>query len=92
MDEARSGYHFCDTSTVIGLSHRAAWAMGTLLGGKRPRTLTAMRAKDFEFRVAERRIGEVCLSSEEITQDLCHQFDALKLSGNEEVISAVAPE
>eukprot|EP00884_Botryococcus_braunii_P012961 jgi/Botrbrau1/21666/Bobra.43_1s0065.1 len=57
MDEARSGPHFCDESSVIGVFHGAAWMMGVVLGGKRSRTLVAMRAGDVVFRVARRRVG-----------------------------------
>jgi hypothetical protein len=57
MDEARSGPHFCDDTSYMGLQHGAAWTCGCILGGKRPNTVAAIRAGDVVFIVAERVVG-----------------------------------
>ncbi len=57
MEEARSGALFCDTDSIIGLLEACAWTLGCLLGGRRPRTLTAMRAEDVVFKVQETTVG-----------------------------------
>jgi hypothetical protein len=57
MDEARSGPHFCDDTSYLGLQHGAAWTCGCIMGGKRPNTVAAIRAGDVVFIVAERVVG-----------------------------------
>lgn len=57
MDEAGSGPHNCDDSSLIGLWHSAAWTLGTVWVGRLSRTLTAMQERYIIFRVAYRRVG-----------------------------------
>ena len=42
MHEARNSIHFADHESVRGVAACAAFCCGTLLGGRRPRTLTAI--------------------------------------------------
>eukprot|EP00884_Botryococcus_braunii_P002997 jgi/Botrbrau1/12699/Bobra.67_1s0063.1 len=53
--DARSGPYFVDDQCVTGILEGVAWTMGCLLGGRRPRTLTSVRAEDVVFwvKVAE---------------------------------------
>jgi hypothetical protein len=57
MEEARSGPYFCDRDSVMGLLEGCAWTLGALLGGRRPRTLTAMRAADVVFKIDETQVA-----------------------------------
>ncbi len=49
MHEARNGAHFADHYSVRGVAACAAFCFGTLLGGRRPRTLTAILLEDLEL-------------------------------------------
>ena len=49
MHEARNGTHFADVDSVRGVAACAAFCVGVLLGGRRPRTLTAIRLEDLGF-------------------------------------------
>ncbi len=51
MHEARNGTHFADHDSVRGVAACAAFCFGTLLGGRRPRTLTAILLEDLELTV-----------------------------------------
>ena len=46
MEEARNATHFGDAESVRGVAMRAAFTIGSLMGGRRPRTLTAVRLRD----------------------------------------------
>ena len=49
MEEARNFGNFVDKNSVRGLSQAASFAMGCLLGGRRPRTLTSVRLRDCQM-------------------------------------------
>ena len=49
MQEAMNAHKFVDGNSVKGLLMGAAFHVGTTHGGRRPRTLTAMRVKDLTF-------------------------------------------
>ena len=49
MDEARNATHFGDADSVRGVAMCAAFTIGTLMGGRRPRTLTAIRLRDLKL-------------------------------------------
>ena len=49
MDEARNATHFGDAEAVRGIAECAAFTIGTLMGGRRPRTLTAMKLGDVKL-------------------------------------------
>lgn len=51
--EALNGPYYCDADTVVGVSMALAFTMGCSMGGRRPRTLTAIRLKDVEVFVSE---------------------------------------
>ena len=51
MDEARNATHFGDANSVRGVAMCAAFTIGTLMGGRRPRTLTAIRLRDLRLYV-----------------------------------------
>ena len=46
MHEARNATHFADAHSIRGVAACAAFSVGTLLGGRRPRTLTAILLED----------------------------------------------
>ena len=50
MDEARNASHFGHAESVRGLAMCAALTIGTLMGGRRPRTLTAIRLRNLYFK------------------------------------------
>ena len=50
QSEASSGVFWADADTLKGLSQAAAWAVGCLLGGRRPRSLTAIKMRHVQFR------------------------------------------
>ena len=49
MDEARNTTHFGDAESVRGVAMCAAYTIGTLMGGRRPRSLTANRLRDLKL-------------------------------------------
>ena len=49
MDESRNATHFADTESIRGVAACAAFTIGCLLGGRRARTLTAIRLKDVKL-------------------------------------------
>ena len=49
MDEARNATHFGDAESVRGVAMCAAFTIGTLMGGRRPRTLTGIRLRDLKL-------------------------------------------
>ena len=62
MAEARNGTHHADHDCVRGVAACAAFCFGTLLGGRRPRTLTAVLLEDLQF-----TFGVVRLKQAEVT-------------------------
>ena len=48
MDEARNATRFGDADPVRGVAMCAAYTIGTVMGGRRPRTLTAIRLRDLK--------------------------------------------
>ena len=56
IHEALNATHFADITSVRGVSQCAAFTMGALMGGRRPRTLTAIRLRDVKLTVG---LGEV---------------------------------
>ena len=46
MHEARNATHFADVDSLRGVAACAAFTLGCLLGGRRPRTLTSIRLTD----------------------------------------------
>lgn len=46
MHEARNGTHFVDFDCVKGMLAAAAYCIGTGMGGRRPRTVTAILLGD----------------------------------------------
>ena len=57
MHEARNATHFADILSIKGVTKAAAFSMGALLGGRRPRTLTEIRWEDLELRVATAEVA-----------------------------------
>lgn len=53
MHEARNGPHFGDHDSVRGVAACAAFSMGCLMGGRRPRTLTAILLRHVELTVGQ---------------------------------------
>ena len=55
MDEARNATHhdFGDADSVRGVAMCAAFTMGTLMGGRRPRSLTAIRLRDLRLLILD---------------------------------------
>ena len=51
MHEARNATHFADPDSVRGVASCLAFCIGVLLGGRRPRSLTAMLLEDLHFYV-----------------------------------------
>ena len=49
MQEAQSGCNVADAYSLQGMAAAASFSMGCLMGGRRPRTLTAVKLKDIEF-------------------------------------------
>ena len=49
MREALSACNFADAHSLQGMAAAASFAMGCLMGGRRPRTLTAIKLRDVEF-------------------------------------------
>ena len=45
IQEARSGANFVDKQSVLGLSMAAAYNMGCVMGGRRPRALTSLQIR-----------------------------------------------
>ena len=54
MDEARNATHSGDAESVRGVAMCAAYTIGTVMGGRRPRTLTAIRLRDVRLFVGSR--------------------------------------
>lgn len=57
MWEARNGTHFADHFSVRGVAACAAFAMGCLMGGRRPRTLTGILLEHIELTVGRGLVG-----------------------------------
>ena len=57
MEEARNGCHFSDPESLRGLAANAAFSMGVLFGGRRPRSLTTVRLKDVMLTVAQSAVN-----------------------------------
>lgn len=49
MLEARSGCNFADAFSLLEMAAAASFSMGCLMGGRRPRTLTAIKLRDVQF-------------------------------------------
>lgn len=49
MEEARNFGNFVDKDSVRGLSQAASFAIGCLLGARRPRTITSIRLRDCQM-------------------------------------------
>ena len=69
MDEARNATCFGDAASVRGVAMCAALTIGTLMGGRRPRTLTAIRLKDVNLFVGRVELDglSVCVPCISIT-------------------------
>ena len=69
MDEARNATHFGDAESVRGVAMCAAYTIGTVMGGRRPRTLTAIRLRDLRLYVGSVVIDgvSVCVPCVSIT-------------------------
>lgn len=57
MTEARNGSKFVDATTMEGIMMAASFTTGVVLGGRRPRTLTAMRLRDIDVKVDWATVG-----------------------------------
>ena len=57
MQEARSGPNFVDGDSVLGCAQGAAWTIGTVMGGRRPRSLTSVRLKDVQLIVCRMTVA-----------------------------------
>ena len=55
--EARNATHYQDCESLRGISACAAFSIGTGMGGRRPRTLTAIRLSDLKLTVGVGRKG-----------------------------------
>lgn len=62
MNEARNACEFADPFSIRGITICAAFTMGCLMGGRRPRTLTSVRLQDVTLRAHSVMLGgESCL-------------------------------
>lgn len=59
IDEARNATHFGDAESVRGVAMCAAFTIGTLMGGRRPRTLTSIRLRDLKIFVGRSVVDSV---------------------------------
>ena len=59
MDEARNATHFGDAQSVRGVAMCAAFTIGTVMGGRRPRSLTAIRLRDFRLFVGRVLVDDI---------------------------------
>lgn len=59
MLEARNAVHFADSDSVRGIAACAAFCMGVVMGGRRPRTLTAIRLAHIRLQAAAAVIDNV---------------------------------
>ena len=55
MQEARNAMHFGDIDSVSGVAALAAFTMGVSMGGRRPRTLTAMKLAHIKLTAGDYR-------------------------------------
>ncbi|GLC69608.1 hypothetical protein PLESTF_000853700 [Pleodorina starrii] len=53
LQEAVSGPNFVDANSVLGCTMAAAWTLGTVCGGRRPRSVAAIRLRDLTLRACE---------------------------------------
>ena len=60
MREAQSGCNFADADSLQGMAAAASFSMGCLMGGRRPRTLTAIKLRDVEFTAQAVKVQGVC--------------------------------
>ena len=69
MDEARNATHFGDVQSVRGVSMCAAFTIGIVMGGRRPRSLTAIRLGDVQLFVGRALVdgAVVCVPCVSIT-------------------------
>ena len=57
MQEARNAMHYADFDSVSGVAANAAFTMGVSMGGRRPRTLTAIRLEHIKLSVGATQLG-----------------------------------
>ena len=67
MNEARNATHYGDVYSVRGVTACAAFCLGVLCGGRRPRTLTSILLRDVTLRV-----GKVELDGEVVKVPVMH--------------------
>lgn len=58
MVEARNATHFADAESIRGIAACAAFCMGAVMGGRRPRTLTAIRLSDIKLTAGVANVGQ----------------------------------
>ena len=58
MEECRNACKFGDPNSVRGVSACAAFALGALLGGRRPRSLTTVKLKDLFIWASEVEVDD----------------------------------
>lgn len=58
MEEARNGHKFTDHRALPGLQASACWNMENLSGGRRPRSLSALRVRHLSWRVTSVKCGK----------------------------------
>lgn len=57
MTEARNGPQFVEKRSVLGCNMAVAWTIGTVLGGRRPRSVAAVQLKDLTLVACRACIG-----------------------------------
>lgn len=58
MHESRNATHFAGTQLLRGIAACAAFGIGTVMGGRRPRTLIAIRLADVKLTARPGRVGD----------------------------------
>ncbi len=61
MQESLNGTNFVDVKSMRGLSMAAAFSIGCVLGGRRPRALTALRLEHLTFTVCQADFKGKCV-------------------------------
>ena len=61
MIEARNGTHYTDLLSVKGVAQALAFSIGVTMGGKRPRTLTAIKLAHCMLKVGKTNLGSECV-------------------------------